>query len=111
MNGPAIFNFTIEAVPKVVNSVLKANSMQMEDIDHVIFHQANKYMLKYLRTKLDIPKEKFYINMEDAGNTVSSTIPIAIKDCLNEETINTGDKVLVVGFGVGYSWGATIIEF
>ena len=110
MNGPEIFNFTIDAVPKVVSNVLKKNKTKIEEIDYVIFHQANKYMIEYLRKKIKIPKEKFYINMLHTGNTVSATIPIALKDCFYNKIVKTGDKVLIVGFGVGYSWGATIIE-
>ncbi|HVD98341.1 MAG TPA: ketoacyl-ACP synthase III [Cytophagaceae bacterium] len=111
MNGPEIFNFTIGAVPILVNEVLAKNGLTMEQIDYVIFHQANKYMLSYLRKKIKIPEEKFYMNMLKTGNTVSSTIPIALKDCTDEQRIKKGDKVLLVGFGVGYSWGATVVEW
>ncbi len=110
MNGPEIFNFTIEAIPPLIEQTLRKNSLQLEDIDYFIFHQANKYMLEYLRKKLKIPQEKFYSNMLMTGNTVSSTIPIAFKDCLETGIIKKGDKVMLVGFGVGYSWGSTIIE-
>lgn len=109
MNGPEIFNFTIEAVPPVIEDVLTKNNTTMEDINYIIFHQANKYMLEYLRRKINIPKEKFYSNMLYTGNTVSSTIPIALKDCTDNNLVKSGDKVLLCGFGVGYSWGATII--
>ncbi len=110
MNGPEIFNFTIEKIPEVVQKTLRKNSLAIEDVDYVIFHQANKYMLEYLRKKLGLPKDNFYNNMLLVGNTVSSTIPIALKDCLDSGLLKTGDKVLLVGFGVGYSWGATVIE-
>lgn len=110
MNGPEIFNFTIEAVPVVVNQCLEKNQTNLEEIDYVIFHQANKYMIEYLRKKIKILEEKFYINILHTGNTVSATIPIALKDCLDNKIVKEGDKVLIVGFGVGYSWGATIIE-
>lgn len=111
MNGPEIFNFTIENIPHLINETLKKNHLEKEDINWFIFHQANKYMLNYLRKKAKIPEEKFYINMENTGNTVSATIPIALKNCLEEGKIQKGHKVLIAGFGVGYSWGATIIEF
>jgi len=110
MNGPEIFNFTIEIVPKLVLDVLMKNQTTLEDLDYVIFHQANKYIIEYLRKKVKIPKEKFYINLMHTGNTVSATIPIAIKDCLDNNIIKIGNKVLIMGFGVGYSWGGTIIE-
>lgn len=110
MNGPEIFNFTINAVPKVVSETLEKNNTTLEDLDYIIFHQANKYMNEYLRKKMGIPKEKYYLNLLNTGNTVSATIPIAIKDALDNKLIKKGDKVLLVGFGVGYSWGGTIIK-
>ena len=110
MNGPEIFTFTIEAVPKAVNECLALNNMTLDEIDFVIFHQANSYMIEYLRKKIKIPKEKFYSNMLLTGNTVSATIPIALADCLNHSIVKQGDKILLCGFGVGYSWGAVIIE-
>ena len=58
-----------------------------------------------------IPKEKFYLNMADTGNTVSNTIPIALSDLLKTQRIARGDKVLIAGFGVGYSYGATVLTF
>jgi len=109
MNGPEIFNFTIEAVPKLVKQVLENNECRINDIDHVIFHQANQYMLQYLREIIDIPEDNFYIDMLDTGNTVSSTIPIALEKSIRCGVIKPGDKVLLAGFGVGYSYGATII--
>jgi 3-oxoacyl-[acyl-carrier-protein] synthase-3 len=110
MNGPEIFNFTIQRIPKMVKEVLEKHKLQPEDIDYFIFHQANKYMLDYLRKKMKIPEEKFYCDMRETGNTVSSTIPIALKDCLDKGIVKKGQLVLCAGFGVGYSWGATIIK-
>ncbi len=109
MNGPEIFSFTITTIPKLITDVLKKNNLVIEDIDYFIFHQANKFMLDYLRKKLKVDKYKFYNNITHTGNTVSSTIPIAIKNCIDQDLVKSGDKVLLCGFGVGYSWGATII--
>jgi 3-oxoacyl-[acyl-carrier-protein] synthase-3 len=110
MNGPEIFNFTIDAVPAAISNVLKRNNLSLDEIDYVIFHQANKYMIDYLRKKLNIPEHKFFIDMADTGNTVSATIPIGLKKALDRNLVKPGDKVLLCGFGVGYSWGATIIQ-
>jgi len=110
MNGPEIFNFTIKAVPIVIEQCLAKNKTNFSKIDYVIFHQANKYMIEYLRKKIKIPEDKFYNNMLHTGNTVSVTIPIALKECIDNNIVKNGNKVLLVGFGVGYSWGATIIE-
>jgi 3-oxoacyl-[acyl-carrier-protein] synthase III len=109
MNGPEIFNFTIATIPPLLEQVLARNNLTLADLDYVIFHQANQYMLQYLRDLLGIPGEKFYIGMLDCGNTVCATIPIALRDCLDRGLVTPGDKVLVAGFGVGYSYGATII--
>lgn len=109
MNGPEIFNFTIEAVPILINQVISKNKTNLDAIDFVIFHQANQYMLQYLRELVGVDEDKFFIDMAETGNTVSATIPIALEKCLNDGRIKSGDKVLLAGFGVGYSYGATII--
>ena len=110
MNGPEIFNFTLDIVPDTVKSLLARAKLSMDEIDLFVFHQANKFMLDSLRDKIGIPEEKFYLNMEDKGNTVSATIPIAMKDALDEGRIRRGDKLMLVGFGVGYSWAGCIVE-
>jgi 3-oxoacyl-[acyl-carrier-protein] synthase-3 len=110
MNGPEIFNFTIQSIPSVVQNVLSKNNLNLDQIDYFIFHQANKFMLDYLRKKIKIPQEKFYNNMLLTGNTVSATIPIALKESIDNQIVKPGNKIMLVGFGVGYSWGATILE-
>jgi 3-oxoacyl-[acyl-carrier-protein] synthase III len=109
MNGPEVFNFTINKIPDLVTRVLEKNAISLSDVDYFVFHQANSFMLEYLRKKIGIPQDRFYNNIKSTGNTVSATIPIAIKDCIERGLIKEGYKVMVVGFGVGYSWGATII--
>ncbi|AYZ37528.1 ketoacyl-ACP synthase III [Chryseobacterium indologenes] len=110
MNGPEIFNFTIENIPGLVKETMETNGVTMEEIDYFVFHQANSFMLNYLRKKIKIPAEKFYIDMEKTGNTVSATIPIALKNMIDKGMLKGGEKVLMAGFGVGYSWGATLVE-
>ncbi len=111
MNGSEIFNFTLEAVPLLTEQVLARNSLKQEDIDLFIFHQANKHMLKFIRQAISIPEEKFYMCLEDFGNTISSTIPIAIYHALNNKDIKSGSTIMIAGFGVGYSWGGAILSF
>ena len=108
MNGSEIFNFTLEAVPLMVEDALIKNSILKENIDLFVFHQANKYMLNFLRKKLKIEEEKFYYYLENVGNTVSSTIPIALYEAQKEGKLQ--GNVLIAGFGVGYSWGATVLK-
>lgn len=111
MNGPEIFTFTLKSVPNLIESVLLKHNLEKENIDLFIFHQANKFMLNHLRKKIKIDQDKFYVFMSQVGNTVSSTIPIALYHAINDNKIKKGDKVVIAGFGVGYSWGSTIIEF
>lgn len=111
MNGPEIFNFTIKAVPAAVETLLARGGMGLSDIDLFVFHQANTYMLEHLRKKIGIAKDRFVVAMEDSGNTVSATIPIALKHCLDAGRLKAGMRVMVVGFGVGYSWAAATLRW
>jgi 3-oxoacyl-[acyl-carrier-protein] synthase III len=109
MNGSEIFNFTLEAVPGLLENTLAKNELNLEEIDWFLFHQANRFMLNHLRKKLGIDEQKFLIFMENCGNTVSSTIPILLVESLANDTISTNNKLLLAGFGVGYSWGGTVL--
>lgn len=111
MNGGAIFNFTLDAVPAMMAQVLEKNGLEKDEIDYYVFHQANKFMLNTIRKVCVLPKDKFYVNLVNTGNTVSSTVLIGLKDCLNNGTITSGMKVMISGFGVGLSWGSTILKF
>ncbi|WP_227013550.1 3-oxoacyl-ACP synthase III family protein [Paenibacillus psychroresistens] len=104
MNGPEIFNFTLQEIPLAFQTLLNKSSHEISDYDLFVFHQANKYMLEHLRKKLKIESEKFSIQMEDCGNTVSSTIPIALKREWANQRITLNSRMMLLGFGVGYSW-------
>jgi 3-oxoacyl-[acyl-carrier-protein] synthase III len=108
MNGKDIFDFTSDIVPKLVDDVLKKNDLTQEQVNLFVFHQANKYMINYLRKLLEIDKENFYIFLETVGNTVSSTIPIALCEAQKENKLK--GNVLLAGFGVGLSYGATVLK-
>lgn len=111
MNGGAIFNFTLDAVPAMMKDILVKNNLEKDQIDYYVFHQANKFMLNTIRKVCVLPKDKFYINLATTGNTVSSTVLIGLKDCMDNGAIKVGNKVMISGFGVGLSWGGTILTF
>lgn len=111
MDGPAIFEFTLRVVAKSVTDLLLKSGKQLGDIDLFVFHQANRYLLEHLRKLLKIPQDRFYLAMEHCGNTVSSTIPIALKHACEDGTLRPGMLVMLVGFGVGYSWAATLVRW
>jgi 3-oxoacyl-[acyl-carrier-protein] synthase III len=111
MNGTEIFAFTMKIVPATMKEILSSNNLELDDIDLFVFHQANKFMLDHLRKKLNVPEEKFYVNFSDCGNTVSSTIPIALHRAISQNVLKSGMKLCIMGFGVGYSWAGAIIDW
>jgi 3-oxoacyl-[acyl-carrier-protein] synthase-3 len=111
MNGSSIFNFTLDRVPEVVTALLKKGHRQKSDIGFYVFHQANKYMLNTIRKVCGIPKDRFYVDLESTGNTVSSTILIGLKECIKLDSFESGMEILICGFGVGLSYGAALLHW
>lgn len=110
MNGTSIFIFGIKTVPKIIEELLTKSQLNFDEIDLFIFHQANRFLLETLQKKVGIPDEKFFIFMESVGNTVSSTIPIALAEAIKCGKAKSGQKIMLIAFGVGLSWSGTIIE-
>lgn len=110
MNGEEIVRFAIAKVPELVNTILEKYNCHIGDIDKFVFHQASYLILKVLKRKLNIPDHKFVMNLEEVGNTVSASIPIALLAEEEAGNIQKGMKILIAGFGIGYSWSGTIIE-
>lgn len=111
MNGEAVFGFTVERIPQLIDSCLKINNVTKENVDYYVFHQANKYMLNTLRKLNKLPKDNFFVDLHDTGNTTSSTVPIGLVKSLESGHIQKGMNVMIAGFGVGLSWAATILKF
>lgn len=111
MDGPRVFMFTRSAVPGAVKSLLAKAEMTVEDVDLFVFHQASKLVLDDLTKNLKLPVEKVVQDLETIGNTVSATIPIALKRAVDAGRLAKGLRVMLVGFGVGYSWGACLVQW
>jgi 3-oxoacyl-[acyl-carrier-protein] synthase-3 len=111
MNGPEVYRFTVETVPKLLEQLLQKSGRRVEAVDYFIFHQANKFMLDRLRARTPIPEQKFWVDLADCANTVSSTIPIALEKAVCRGQIQPGHSLALVGFGVGYSWAAAMMEW
>jgi 3-oxoacyl-[acyl-carrier-protein] synthase III len=111
MDGREIFKFSIRIVPQSVNEILERNNLSIKDIKYFVFHQANKYMLGEIQKKLCIDDSQMVIDMEDYGNTVSSTIPIAYKNLCALKKLSKGDLIIFSGFGVGLSWGTILYRY
>lgn len=108
MNGKAIFDFTSDVVPSLIEETLQKNKLSSDDVSLYVFHQANKYMINYIRKLMGIDKGRFYIFMENVGNTVSSTIPIALCEAAKEGKLK--GNIVLAGFGVGLSYGAVVLQ-
>jgi 3-oxoacyl-[acyl-carrier-protein] synthase III len=111
MDGAEVMAFSLKEIPKAIDELLQKVKMTKDDIDLFILHQANEFMLKALRKKLKLDKEKLPITMEYCGNTVSSTIPIAMYTLRSQGKLQVGQQLMLIGFGVGYSWAACLLRF
>jgi 3-oxoacyl-[acyl-carrier-protein] synthase-3 len=106
MDGAAVMTFSLKTVPAAIDQLLSQMDAKLDDFDLFVFHQANAFMLERLRQKLDIPRERFVVNMSHCGNTVSSSIPIALERLMPEAA---GQRAMLVGFGAGYSWAVAAV--
>lgn len=111
MDGAKVFMFTMEMVPKCVKALLTKSDKGLRDIDLFVFHQASKLVMDNIIRRLELPEEKVFINCQQVGNTVSASIPIALKDAVKQKRLKKGDLVMLVGFGVGYSWGGCLVNW
>lgn len=111
MDGQGVLTFTMKKIPVLIDDTLRKNNLSKSDIDLFVLHQANNFMNEQVRKIAGIEKEKFYSHIENYGNTVQASIPIALKAAIAEGKIKSGSKIFVAGFGVGLSWCATVINF
>lgn len=110
MDGPAILNYSLDSIPQLVKDVLEKNHLEMDEINLHVYHQANIFLANLERRKLRIPQDRYYCNIEHVGNTVSSTIPIALCLALKDGTIKDGFNILSVAQGLGYTWGGFVLK-
>jgi 3-oxoacyl-[acyl-carrier-protein] synthase-3 len=111
MSGNKIFQFAVETVPQVVRSLLAKSSMRLEDIDLLVLHQANGYVIEEIRKRLGMSSERVPLILDQYANTVSSTIPIALSVLQSRGKLRQDSVLMLVGFGVGLSWGATLVRW
>ena len=111
MNCREVFKFAISIIPKVVNKLLENSGEDISNIKYIIPHQANLRIIEDAAKKLNINKDKFYINLESYGNTSAASVPIALSEAVKKGLINKGDKIILVGFGGGLTWAGLLIEW
>lgn len=110
MDGFAVWSFINSKVPQQVKSLLQKNQLEIADIDLFIFHQASLMTIESLMKIMKLDKEKVFINIQEIGNTVSASIPIAIKDAMDAGRLQRGRKIILCGFGVGLSYGTILMN-
>ena len=111
MDGRKVFKFAISIIPKVVNKLLENSGEDISNIKYIIPHQANLRIIDDAAKKLNISKDKFYVNLESYGNTSAASVPIAFSEVVEKNLIKKGDKVILVAFGGGLTWAGILLEW
>ena len=111
MNGKEIFKSAVRVMEKATRELLEANGLATQDVDHVIPHQANVRIVESMAQRLEIPLEKFFCNLDRHGNTSAASIPIAFDEACNKGIFRKGEIGVLVAFGAGLTWSATLVRF
>ncbi|MCD3292192.1 3-oxoacyl-ACP synthase, partial [Clostridium botulinum C/D] len=111
MEGREVFKFAVNAMIESVNKVLENTEYNLQDIDYIVPHQANIRIIEFVSKKLKIPQDKFYVNLDKYGNTSGASIPIALDEMNKKGMFKKGDKIILVGFGGGLTFGAHLIQW
>jgi 3-oxoacyl-[acyl-carrier-protein] synthase-3 len=111
MDGGQVFRFAVNAIASSIEDVLKRAELTLDDIALIIPHQANVRIIESAAKKLKMPPEKFYLNVHHTGNTSAASIPLALCDAVRERRLAPDDNVILVGFGGGLTWGASIVKW
>jgi len=111
MQGGEVFKMAVKSMADAAEEAIADAGLELKDIDIVIPHQANKRIIEGVAKRLDIPMSKVFVNLEKYGNTSAASIPIAIAEAANEGRLKRGQKVLLVAFGGGFTWGAAVLEW
>lgn len=111
MDGPEIFKFAVNAVRESIRRILEVARISREEIDFLIIHQGNYRILETGARFARVPMEKVYVNIDRYGNTSAASVPIALHEALQEGKIKPGQKVVMISFGAGVTWAATVVEW
>lgn len=111
MNGPAIFHFSVYKVPEIIRAALAKFQLNVNDLDLLLMHQANKTMLDLIYRAVGVPEEKRFFFMENVGNTSGASTPMVLAEAIRQGRVKPGGRTLIVSFGVGLSWGAALLRW
>jgi 3-oxoacyl-[acyl-carrier-protein] synthase-3 len=111
MDGKDVFVFACDIIPRIINGLLCKTGLSLEDVDHIVCHQANARIIRHVIRAMHAPAEKFFMNMETLGNISAASIPIALYDMKNKGLLHEGDRMILAGFGGGLTWGGCVINY
>lgn len=111
MDGKEVFMFACDIIPRIIGGLLEQSGETMEDIDHVVCHQANARIIRHVYRAMHWPAEKFFMNMEKLGNTSAASIPTALYDMQQQGRLQRGERLILAGFGGGLTWGGCILNY
>lgn len=111
MEGKEVFKFATRVLPLCIEKVLDKACLSLDDIDYFVVHQANKRIIRHVYKKLKVAPEKFYLNVEEYGNTSAASIPLVLGEMNEKGLLKRGMKIICVGFGAGLTYGANLIEW
>ena len=111
MEGKKVYEFTLSVITGITKTLIEKSGLTKEEIDFFVFHQANIRIIDMISRVLNIPMEKFLVNIDKVGNTSSASIPIVVDEAVRSGKIKDGDKILMLGFGGGLSWGGVVFEW
>lgn len=111
MNGQEVFKFALTQVPKTIQNLLERNHLQPLDIDWYLLHQANERIIHSIARRLKVPKERFPMNLSYCGNTSAASIPILLDECIEKGLFQSGQRIILAGFGAGLTWGSVLLNW
>ena len=111
MNGRQVFRFATQVVPSAIQEVVKRANLALDDVALIIPHQANGRIVDSVSKRLKIPSEKFYVNLDQTGNTSAASIPIALCGAIEEGRLQPDDHIVLVGFGGGLTWASAVLKW
>ena len=111
MAGQEVYRFAVNKSSEATKTLMTGNDISEKDVDHFVFHQANERIIASSIARLGLPKEKFFVNVSEYGNTSAASVPLAMADMRDKEIMKEGQKLICTGFGAGLTYGSMYIHF
>ena len=111
MDGRKVYNFAVRVNTEIISELLERNDIEISDLRYIVPHQANVRIIQAAAKRLEIPMERFFVNIAEYANTSSASIPIALHELVRNNRLAKGDLIMILGFGAGLTYGGTIFRW